>query len=97
MHTRNEDTSLYELIATLACNVGEVNSHLRKHSLPGLSYGEPHPTLPENADFASYGEPRAAAIEAAEKILYTLRGPREVLFDISFQVCVCGVSTVVAY
>ncbi|PIA90440.1 6-hydroxytryprostatin B O-methyltransferase [Cercospora beticola] len=87
MHTRNEDTSLYELIATLACNVGEVNSHLRKHNLPGLSYGESHPTLPENADFASYGESRAAAIEAAEKILYTLRGPREVLLDISFQHC----------
>lgn len=86
MHSRNEDQSLYELIATLASRVGDVNGQLHKHNLCGLSYGEAHPSLP-NTDATTYNEARAAAIEAAEKILHTLRGPREILLDISFQVC----------
>lgn len=86
MHTRNEDKSLYELIATLASKVGDINGRLHRHDLPGLSHGEIHPTLPDTTDSTSYHESRAAAIEAAEKILQTLRGPREILLDISFQV-----------
>ncbi|USW46732.1 Putative O-methyltransferase domain, S-adenosyl-L-methionine-dependent methyltransferase [Septoria linicola] len=97
MHSRNEDTSLYQLIATVACKVGDINNHLRKHNLPGLYYDEVHPTLPDTADCTSYSESRAAAIEAAEKLLRTLRGPREVLLDISFQHCASASLQVVQY
>lgn len=87
MHNRNEDRSLNELLATLVCKVDDINGFLSKHKLPGLLYGKSHSSLLDSADQVRYGESRAVAIEVVERILATLRGPREILLDLSFQVC----------
>lgn len=85
MHARNEDRDLNELVTSLVSKVDALNSHFRKHNISGLSYGEVHPVLPESFDSACYDESRAGAIEVAERVLHTLRGPRDILLDLSFQ------------
>jgi len=86
MHQRNSDETLYELVATLASNAAETNLALRNRGEAELSVHGPMPDVPLTDENKTYHVARASAIEAAEKIITVLRGPREVLLDISFQV-----------
>jgi len=89
MHQRNSDETLYELVATLASNAAETNLALRNRGEAELSvHGLTH-DVPLTDENKTYHDARASAIEAAEKIIAVLRGPREVLLDISFQVRIC--------
>lgn len=90
MHQRNSDETLYELVATLACNAAETNLALRNRGEAELSINGPTPEVPLTNENKTYYDARASAIEAAEKIIAVLRGPREILLDFSFQVCICG-------
>ena len=90
MHQRNSDETLYELVATLACNAAETNLALRNRGETELSIHGPTPEVALTDENKIYHDSRASAIEAAEKIIAVLRGPREVLLDISFQVRICG-------
>jgi len=90
MHQRNSDETLYELVATLASNAAETNLALRNRGEAELSVNGPTPDVPLADENKTYHDARASAIEAAEKIIAVLRGPREVLLDISFQVHICG-------
>lgn len=90
MHQRNSDETLYELVATLAFNAAETNLALRNRGEAELSIHGPTPEVPLTNENQTYHDARASAIEAAEKIIAVLRGPREILLDISFQVSVCG-------
>jgi hypothetical protein len=90
MHQRNSDETLYELVATLASNAAETNLALRNRGEAELSINSPTPKVPLTDENKTYHDARASAIEAAEKIIAVLRGPREVLLDISFQVQTCG-------
>jgi hypothetical protein len=91
MHQRNSDETLYELVATLACNAADTNLALRSRGEAELSVKGPTPEVPLTDENKTYHDARASAIEAAEKIIAVLRGPREVLLDLSFQVNVCDV------
>lgn len=86
MHSRNVDETLYELVATLASCSSDVNRFLRKRGDPELSTGSAAPQVPLTAENASYYDARASAIEAAQNVLNLLRGPRDVLLELSFQV-----------
>lgn len=86
MLLRNSDETLYELVATVASCSSDVNRFLRKRGLPELNTGSAAPPVALTAENAAYFDARASAIEAAEKILKVLRGPRDVLLEISFQV-----------
>lgn len=90
MHQRNSDETLYELVATLASNAAETNLALRNRGEAELSINSPTSNVPLTDENKTYHDARASAIEAAEKIIAVLRGPREVLLDISFQVPICG-------
>jgi hypothetical protein len=86
MHQRNSDETLYQLVATLASNAADVNRALRARGDGELSINSPSPVVPLTEENTSYNDAKASAIEAAEKIIALLRGPREVLLDLSFQV-----------
>jgi hypothetical protein len=86
MLTRNTDETLYELVATLATSSSDVNRFLRKRGLPEVAVGSQAAPVSLTTENAPYFDARAAAIEAAESILKVLRGPRDVLLEISFQV-----------
>ena len=92
MHQRNSDETLYELVATLACNVADTNLALRNRGEAELSVKNPTPEVPLTDENKTYHDARASAIEAAEKIISVLRGPREILLDLSFQVHICGIN-----
>ena len=86
MHVRNADETLYELVGALASNASDVNRFLRKRNESELSVKSCEPQIPFTEENAAYYEARASAIEAAEKVLTVLRGPRDQLLNISFQV-----------
>jgi len=92
MHQRNSDETLYELVATLACNVADTNLALRNRGEAELSVKNPTPEVPLTDENKTYHDARSSAIEAAEKIIAVLRGPREALLDLSFQVDICGLN-----
>lgn len=86
MHQRNVDETLYELVASLGSSASDVNRLLRERGNPELSFVAATPDIPLTADNASYYDAKASAIESAQRIINLLRGPRDVLLEISFQV-----------
>jgi hypothetical protein len=86
MHERVEEEGLYELAATLLSASAKLNKFLQKRRLEPLSFSKPAPTISLSPENAAYHEARGIVLEAAEQIVQLVRGPRDVLLELSFQV-----------
>lgn len=87
MHDRVCDEGLYELAATLLSASADLNKFLSKHKTPQLSFASPAPNIPLSEENAAFYDAKGTILEAAEQIIHLVRGPRDVLLDLSFQAC----------
>ena len=86
MHHRVEDQDLYELAATILSSTIDLNKFLRKHKLPILSFSDPAPSITLSPENAPFHDAKGVILEAAERLIDLVRGPRDILIELSFQV-----------
>ena len=86
MPGRVEDQDLYELAATILSSTVDLNKFLKKRKLPSLSFDSPAPTVSLSAENATYHDAKSTILEAAERLIDLVRGPRDTLIELSFQV-----------
>jgi hypothetical protein len=86
MHSRVEGDELFELTATLVTASANLNKFLVKRGLPGPSFKNSPPSIALSTENAPYFDSKQTIIEAAEQIIRLVRGPRDILLDLSFQV-----------
>ena len=86
MHCGTDDQDLYDLAATILSSTVNLNKFLRKRKIQGLSFIDSAPTISLSPENAAYHEAKATILEAAERLVDLVRGPRDVLVELSFQV-----------
>ena len=86
MHGPIDDQDLYELAATISSSAANVNKFLRKRGTAALSFASPSPVVALSPENAAFHDAKSTIIEAAERLLDLVRGPRQVLIELSFQV-----------
>ncbi|KAI9706230.1 MAG: O-methyltransferase ctb2 [Bogoriella megaspora] len=84
---RIDDSELYELAAEILSSSASLNKFLKKRKLAPLSFNNPAPNIPLSPENAAYHESKAVIIEAAERLIDLVRGPRDILVELSFQHC----------
>jgi hypothetical protein len=85
-NSRVEDSDLYELAATILSASSNLNKFLKKQKSVPLSFATPAPTISLSPENATFHESKATIIEAAERLIDLVRGPRDILIELSFQV-----------
>ena len=86
MHQRVEENDLYELAATLLSASLKLNKFLKSRRLDPVSFEKPAPSIALTPENAAFHDARGVVLEAAEQIIHLVRGPRDILLDLSFQV-----------
>lgn len=87
MHCETNNQDLYELAATILSSTVDLNKFLKKRKLQSLSFIDSAPNIPLSPENAPYHDAKATILEAAERLIDLVRGPRDVLLELSFQVC----------
>ena len=81
---KNQD--IFELAAAIVSSAANLNTFLKGRTSQNLSFANPAPVLATSPENSAYYEARARCIEAAERLVEFVRGPRDMLVELSFQV-----------
>ncbi|KAI9668121.1 MAG: O-methyltransferase ctb2 [Bathelium mastoideum] len=87
MHNRIDDQDLYELAATILSSTVDLNKFLKKRKASALSFAEPVPNISLSPENAAFHDAKGTILEAAERLIDLVRGPRDTLIELSFQHC----------
>ena len=90
MHKQLENRDIFELAAAIVSSAADVNAFLKERTAQSLSFNNPAPAIATSPENSAYYEARAKCIEAAERLVELVRGPRDMLIELSFQVRLCN-------
>ncbi|KAL9096254.1 MAG: hypothetical protein Q9165_001777 [Trypethelium subeluteriae] len=85
MPSRVEEQDIFELAATILSSTVDLNKFLKKRKLPALSFEHPAPAVSLSPENAAFHNAKSTIVEAAERLIDIVRGPRDVLIELSFQ------------
>lgn len=85
-----EDQDIFELAAAIVSSAADLNAFLKERMSGSLSFANPAPNIATSPENSVYYRARAKCIEAAERLVELVRGPRDVLLELSFQVRLCA-------
>ena len=86
MRKQTENQDIFELAAAIVLSAADLNAFLKERMSQTLSFTNPAPAIDTSPENSAYYEARARCIEAAERLVELVRGPRDVLIELSFQV-----------
>ena len=90
MRKQTENQDIFELAAAIVSSAADLNTFLKERISQTLSFANPAPVIATSPENSAYHEARGRCIEAAERLVELVRGPRDVLVELSFQVRLCS-------
>ena len=90
MRKQIENQDIFELAAAIVSSAADLNAFLKERTSQSLSFASPAPVIATSPENATYHEARARCIENAERLVELVRGPRDMLVELSFQVRLYG-------
>ena len=87
MHQRVQGDDLLTLISTLVSASADLNKFINKRGLEQPSFANGVPNVELTSANAPYFDARSTIVEAAQQIVRLVRGPRDILIDLSFDHC----------
>lgn len=84
-HGKLRENSIEATVTRLVAASSELNTFLRRQSIP-VSSNPGTLDVPLTEENASYHESKSALLDAAERLIALVKGPRDVVLAISFQV-----------
>ena len=86
MRKQIENQDIFELAAAIVSSAADLNAFLKERMSHSLSFANPAPIIATSPENSAYYEARARCIENAERLVELVRGPRDMLIELSFQV-----------